>query len=92
VVGKAIARTTPCLLGLFSIVFLLALCLGGRARIQVSTSAWHHERRPTFADSLAAVRRAIWSEQGFTVSQQSDDATKLRPALREAVPAGSVHS
>ncbi|WP_217362795.1 transposase [Roseicella sp. DB1501] len=36
---KAIARTTPCLLGLFSIVTLLASRLDDRARIAVSTSA-----------------------------------------------------
>ena len=73
---KAIARTTPCLLGLFSLVTLLASRLDGRARVQVSTSAWYHKPRPTFADSLAAVRRAIWSEQGFAVSRQSVDAAK----------------
>ncbi|RAI54613.1 hypothetical protein DOO78_25715 [Roseicella frigidaeris] len=35
---KAITRTTPCLLGLFSIVTLLASRLDDRARIAVSTS------------------------------------------------------
>ena len=59
---KAIARTTPCLLGLFSVVTLLAARLDCRARVQVSSSAWYHKQRPTFADSLAAVRRAIWNE------------------------------
>lgn len=82
---KAIARTTPCLLGLFSVVALLASRLDGRARMQVSASAWYHKQRPTFADSLAAVRRAIWSEQGFAVSRQSVDAAKLSPALREGI-------
>ena len=33
---KAIARTTPCLLGLFSIVTLLASRFDGRARVQVA--------------------------------------------------------
>ena len=89
---KAIARTTPCLLGLFSIVALLASRLDGRARIQVSTSAWYHKQRPTFADSLAAVRRAIWSEQGFAVSRQSDDAAKLPPALRESITYALCHA
>jgi hypothetical protein len=89
---KAIARTTPCLLGLFSIVTLLASCLDGRARIAVSTSAWYHKQRPTFADSLAAVRRAIWSEQGFAVSRQSVDAAKLPPALREGIAYALCHA
>jgi hypothetical protein len=89
---KAIARTTPCLLGLFSVVALLASRLDCRARVQVSTSAWYHKQRPTFADSLAAVRRAIWSEQGFAVSRQSGDAAKLPPALREGIAYALCHA
>jgi DDE superfamily endonuclease len=89
---KAIARTTPCLLGLFSIVTLLASRLDGRARVQVSASAWYHKQRPTFTDSLAAVRRAIWSEQGFAVSRQSVDAAKLPPALREGIAYALCHA
>jgi len=89
---KAIARTTPCLLGLFSIVTLLASRLDCRARVQVSSSAWYHKPRPTFADSLAAVRRAIWSEQGFAVSRQSVDAAKLPPALREGIAYALCHA
>ncbi|MBL6079990.1 hypothetical protein JMJ56_18370 [Belnapia sp. T18] len=36
---KAIASTTPCLLGLFSIVTLLASRLNSRAQLRVSASA-----------------------------------------------------
>src|SRR4051794_31767917 len=89
---KAIARTTPCLLGLFSVVTLLASRLDCRARVQISTSAWYHKQRPTFADSLAAVRRAIWTEQGFAVSRQSIDAAKLPPALREGIAYALCHA
>ncbi|SDB74964.1 IS701 family transposase [Belnapia rosea] len=89
---KAIARTTPCLLGLFSIVTLLASCLNSRAQLRVSASAWYHKQRPTFADSLAAVRRAIWSEQGFAVSRQSVDAAKLPPTLREGIAYALCHA
>jgi hypothetical protein len=89
---KAIARTTPCLLGLFSIVTLLASRLAGRARLQVSATAWYHKPRPTFADSLAAVRRAIWSEQGFVVSRQSANVAKLPPALREGIAYALCHA
>jgi hypothetical protein len=89
---KAIARTTPCLLGLFSIVTLLASRLDCRARVQVAASAWYHKQRPTFADSLAAVRRAIWSEQGFVMSRQSVETTKLPPALREGIAYALCHA
>jgi hypothetical protein len=89
---KAIARTTPCLLGLFSVVTLLASRLDGRARVQVWSSAWYHKQRPTFADTLAAVRRAIWSEQGFAVSRRSVDTAKLPPALREGIAYALCHA
>ncbi len=89
---KAIARTTPCLLGLFSVVTLLAARLGSRARVQVSASAWYHKQRPTFADTLAVVRREIWSEQGFVLSRQSVDAPKLPPALREGIAYALCHA
>ena len=33
--------------------------------MQVSTCAWYRKKRPTFSDTLAAVRRQIWAEQGL---------------------------
>jgi DDE superfamily endonuclease len=77
----AIARTTPCLLALFSIVTLLAAQLSARERRQVSAAAWYPKRRPTFADALAAVRRAIWREQTLRTSRRPSDGTKRRFAL-----------
>jgi hypothetical protein len=89
---KAIARTTPCLLGLFSVVALLASCLNSRAQLRVSASAWYHKQRPTFADSLAAPRREIWSEQGFAPSRHALDATELPPAIREGIAYALCHA
>jgi hypothetical protein len=89
---KAIARTTPCLLGLFSVVTLLASRLDRRVRLQVSASAWYHKKRPTFADTLAAVRRAISSDQSFVVSRRSGEAAKLPPALREGIAYALCHA
>ena len=82
---NAIARTTPCLLGLFSLVTLLATQLSPQARQAVATSAWHRKRRPTFSDTLAAVRREFWREQGFAMSYPASNMRKLRPALREGI-------
>lgn len=82
---QAIARTTPCLLGLFSPVTLSAAQLILQARQAVATSAWYRKRRPTFSDTLAAVRREFWHEQGFAMSNPASNMQKLRPALREAI-------
>src|SRR6195952_3416591 len=67
---KAIARTTPCLLALFSIVTLLASRLPIRERAQVTTTAWYAQPKPTFADALAAVRYALWREQASVMSRR----------------------
>lgn len=57
---KAIIRTTPVLLGLFSLVTLLALRLSQSMPIPVPTTAWYHKVEPTFADCLALVRQHLW--------------------------------
>jgi hypothetical protein len=82
---QAVARTTPCLLGLFSLVTLLGKQLTPQARHAVAISAWYRKQHPTFSDTLAAVRRHIWREQGFATSARTSDARKLRPALRDAI-------
>jgi hypothetical protein len=81
---KAIARTTPCLLALFSITTLMASRLPARERQQVAETAWYHKQQPTFSDALAAVRRAIWREQAFVTSPRRSHSTKLRTALPDA--------
>lgn len=89
---KAIARTTPCLLALFSIVTLLATRLGSHARLHASACAWYHKQRPTFSDTLAAVRRQIWCEQGLRMSRSAAEPTKLQPALQEAIIYSLCHA
>jgi DDE superfamily endonuclease len=77
---QAIARTTPCLLALFSIVTLLAARLPARERQRLLATAWY-QPVPTFSDTLAAVRRAIWREQGLVTSSRRADRTKRRRLL-----------
>ena len=73
---RAIARTTPCLLALFSIVTLLATRLSARERRRVATTAWYAKPRPTFADALAAVRRALWRQQALVTSPRRGHGKK----------------
>lgn len=56
----AIARTTPAILGLFSLVTLLAYQLTKDKCFPVRSSAWYVKKEPTFSDALAVVRRHIW--------------------------------
>jgi DDE superfamily endonuclease len=57
---KAIARTTPVLLALFSLVTVLASKLSQNEPMPVPVTAWYHKAEPTFADCLALVRRHLW--------------------------------
>src|SRR5207247_3016723 len=56
----AIQRTTPVLLGLFSLVTLLAHQQAAAGSLAVRQAAWYRKATPTFADALAAVRRQLW--------------------------------
>ena len=58
--AAAITRTTPVLLGLFSLVARLALRLSQSMPIPVPTTAWYHTVEPTFADCLALGRPHLW--------------------------------
>ena len=58
----AIARTTPALLGLFSLVTLLAQRLSNDSKLPVRATAWYRKTDATFADAMALVRRYLWRE------------------------------
>ena len=64
---------------------LLATRLGHHARLRVSDATWYRKKRPTFSDTLAAVRRQIWAEQGFLTSRRTCKPIKLRPTLRDGI-------
>jgi DDE superfamily endonuclease len=58
----AIARTTPCLLGMFSLVVLMAHALHPD-HLPTRQTAWYCKAEPTFVDALAAVRRHLWAQR-----------------------------
>lgn len=65
---QAIARTTPVLLGLCSLVTLLAHRLTEGQGLPVRTAAWYTKTEATFADAIAVVRQHLWSTLKFTNS------------------------
>ena len=61
---KAIARSTPALMGLFSIVCLIALRLLSKGKELIpQTTAWYQKQGVTFSDVLTFVRLHIWSSR-----------------------------
>lgn len=74
---KAILRTTPVLLGLFSIVTLWAHDLAKSRKFKPRTTAWYPKAVLTFSDAIAAVRREIWHNQISFMSRPSRDSMKI---------------
>jgi hypothetical protein len=74
---KAILRTTPVLLGLFSIVTLWAHDLAKSRKFKPKTTAWYPKAVLTFSDAIAAVRREIWRNQISFMSRPSRDSIKI---------------
>ena len=65
---KAIARTTPALLGLYSLVCLMTHQLTTPGPLWPRSTAWYEMTQAMFSDILAFVRRAIWTEKYFNKS------------------------
>jgi hypothetical protein len=78
---RAIARTTPALFGLFSVVTLLAHRLAQRGKVLTRQTAWYTKPRPTFSDALAAVRYELWRGPTFHMSKANQDIAKLPAAI-----------
>jgi len=89
---RAIARTTPCLLALFSLTALLGNQLNPRARLAAAAAAWYRKTQPTFADTLAAVRKEIWAAQGFSMSRTRSNIRKLPIQLRQGIAYALCHA
>ncbi len=53
---KAIARSTPVLMGLYSLVCLMGNRLGQEKLLKVEQTAWYQKEHATFSDMLRAVR------------------------------------
>jgi hypothetical protein len=73
----AIMRTTPALLGLFSLVTLWAHDLAADRPLVPATAAWYHKSYCTFSDAIAAVRRQIWQHQICCISPHHRDVIKI---------------
>ena len=79
----AIARTTPILFGLFSLVTLMADHLIEGQVQPVRCAAWYVKERPTFSDAIALVRRCLWSSCHFSTSRRKSDVVKVSRSLLE---------
>ena len=73
----AIARTTPALMGLFSLVCLIALQIVKDGSLPLRHAAWYRKQDAAFSDVLAFVRRAIWAGKYLHNSVPAADRLEL---------------
>lgn len=77
----AIARTTPALLGLVSLITLWAADLIAEDIPRPRQASWYAKPSPTFSDAIAAVRRRLWLPEGFATSQETTELLEIPRAL-----------
>jgi hypothetical protein len=80
----AIARTTPALMGLFSLVCLMVYQWRERWATLPRSTAWYLKSHATFSDCLALVRRTIWSDtiwdgENYVNSTSETDRVLISP-------------
>lgn len=75
---KAIARTTPALLGLYSLISLWACDLLSTASMPYA-AAWYRKTSLTFTDAIACVRLALWVGDIFQHSAPNRKPQEIPP-------------
>jgi hypothetical protein len=78
---RAIARTTPCLLALFSMVALLAARLNPQARKRSQPPPGIASSTPPLPIPLPP----FWQKQGLFTSHSTAEEQKSQPVLHEAI-------
>jgi hypothetical protein len=74
---KALARTTPALVGLYALMPLFARQLIDAGQLPTRSAAWYPKQQATFSDTIALVRRHLWSGQYFARSQDNSEMLKV---------------
>jgi hypothetical protein len=79
----AILRTTPALLGLYSLIAIWAhgLMAAPTTAVQPRTAAWYAKSHATFSDAIAAVRRTLWTPEDFSTSRRDPAIVEIPTRL-----------
>ena len=80
---RAIARTTPILFGLYTLVAEIASDLHESHGISTRCSAWYVKEHMTFSDALAAVRLTLWRRLSSQMSCPETDMEKVPRIIYE---------
>lgn len=77
----AIERTTPLLMGLKSVICLLAVPLYKAGLLKIRTAAWYPKAHFSFSDVHAAVRQRIWAVGQFSTSPEKGKVENLKARI-----------
>jgi hypothetical protein len=79
--ARAIARTTPTLLWLFSLVTLWAGQVAQEHALPIRQAMWYRKVQPTFADAIVVVRHYLWTSTHFCMSPAKSAMVEIPSAL-----------
>jgi hypothetical protein len=84
---RAILRTTPALLGLFSLTTLWAddLARNTTVALRPNATVWYRQSEPTFSGAIAAVRRVLWCPPDFSIPRTYGETVQISAALLNRV-------
>src|ERR671927_26399 len=89
----AILRTTPALLGLFSLVTIWShQLLGTGLPLRPLAAAWYAKPEPSFSDAIALVRRTLWALPDFPVSPRSPETLEIPARLWKRLVSSLCHA
>jgi hypothetical protein len=77
---RAIERTTPCLLGVFSLVVVMGKVLYPET-LPVPQCGWYRKEEATFSDVLGAIRTHLWGAMNYTSSSPQDQLCLIPQAI-----------
>ena len=83
----AIFRTTPLLLGLYSVVALYVHQNAERLALSPRRAAWYPKPAATFADAIARLRQHLWFERIVMSAGRADMTQPLPPAMQSIIEA-----
>jgi hypothetical protein len=89
---KAIARTTPILMGLYTIVCLICNRLQEEQPIEVAQTAWYEKNDATFSDLLKSVRKILWKDNLISRNYIFESFCENNKGLDEVIGAGDRNS
>jgi hypothetical protein len=74
---KAILRATPVILGLYTLVTMMAVKIAREGKVAINQTAWYKKEEATFSDCMIMVRKHCWGVENFKNSTENPDSVLI---------------